>query len=172
MWRIPLLCVQGKTPDGQRNCPKHVKFYSKNKFEKLVHLVGFIIRKNPLTTFTSSMFHIYLLLSPDYAIGPNSLYLCQDGTSWSCSQAVSKFLRRTPLLCVQWKIPADVQRNCPKHLEFYSKNKFEKLAHLFGFVIWTRLTLFLNNVIYRIKVSQRRNITKNINLKAQVNRVV
>ena len=23
--------------------PKHVEFYSKNKFEKLVHLVGFII---------------------------------------------------------------------------------------------------------------------------------
>ena len=34
-----------ETPDdGQRNCPKHVEFYSKNKFEKLVHLVGFIIR--------------------------------------------------------------------------------------------------------------------------------
>jgi len=34
-----------KTPDdGQRNCPKHVEFYSKNKFEKLMHLVGFIIR--------------------------------------------------------------------------------------------------------------------------------
>ena len=34
-----------KTPDdGQRNCPKHVEFYSKNKFEILVHLVGFIIR--------------------------------------------------------------------------------------------------------------------------------
>jgi len=32
------------TPDnGQRNCPKHVGFYSKNKLEKLVHLVGFII---------------------------------------------------------------------------------------------------------------------------------
>ena len=41
---IPFLCVQWKTPDdGQRNCPKHVEFYSKNKFEKLVHLVGFII---------------------------------------------------------------------------------------------------------------------------------
>ena len=40
-----LLCVQRKTPDdGQRNCPKHVEFYSKNKFEKLVHLVRFIIR--------------------------------------------------------------------------------------------------------------------------------
>ena len=40
-----LLCVQYWTPDdGQRNCPKHVEFYSKNKFEKLVHLIGFIIR--------------------------------------------------------------------------------------------------------------------------------
>jgi len=40
-----LLCVQCWTPDdGQRNCPKHVESYSKNKFEKLVHLVGFIIR--------------------------------------------------------------------------------------------------------------------------------
>jgi len=42
---VPLLCVQWKTPDdGQRNCPKHVEFYSKNKFEKLVYLGGFIIR--------------------------------------------------------------------------------------------------------------------------------
>jgi len=33
-----------KTPDdGQRNCPIHLEFYSKNKFEKSVHLVGFII---------------------------------------------------------------------------------------------------------------------------------
>ena len=30
--------------DGQRKCPKHVEFYSKNRFEKLVHLVGRIIR--------------------------------------------------------------------------------------------------------------------------------
>ena len=30
--------------DGQRNCPKHVEFCSKNKFEKLVYLVGLIIR--------------------------------------------------------------------------------------------------------------------------------
>jgi len=30
--------------DGQMNCPKHVQFYSRNEFEKLVHLVGFIIR--------------------------------------------------------------------------------------------------------------------------------
>jgi len=46
VWHIPLLCVQWKTPDnGQRNYPKHVEFYSKNKFEKLMNLVCFIIRK-------------------------------------------------------------------------------------------------------------------------------
>jgi len=39
------LCVQWKTADdGQRNCPKHVEIYSKNKFDKLVYLVGFILR--------------------------------------------------------------------------------------------------------------------------------
>jgi len=42
-----------KTPDyRQRNCPKHVEFYSKNKFEKLVHLVGFIIRDLSRCTVT------------------------------------------------------------------------------------------------------------------------
>ena len=45
LWRLPMLCVQWKTPDdGQRNCPKHVEFHSKNKFGKLVHIVDFIIR--------------------------------------------------------------------------------------------------------------------------------
>jgi hypothetical protein len=34
--------------DGQKTCPKHVEFYSKNKFEKLVHLVDFIIRREVL----------------------------------------------------------------------------------------------------------------------------
>jgi len=39
-------CVYNeKIPDdGQRNCPKHVEFYSKNAFEILVRLVGFIVR--------------------------------------------------------------------------------------------------------------------------------
>jgi len=43
-YTIALCTVQWKTPDdGQRNCPNHVEFYSKNKFEKSVHLVGFLI---------------------------------------------------------------------------------------------------------------------------------
>jgi len=59
----------------------------------------------------------------------------QDATSCSCSQAVSKPVWHIPLLCVQWKTPNDRQRSCPKHVEFYSKNKLEKLVHLVGFII-------------------------------------
>jgi len=61
----------------------------------------------------------------------------QDGTavpSWSCSQAVSKPVWHVPLLYVQWSTSVFGQRNCPKHVEFYSKNKFEKLVHLVGFI--------------------------------------
>jgi len=62
----------------------------------------------------------------------------QDRTaipSWSCSQAVSKPVWHISLLCVQWKIPDDGQRNSLKHVEFYSKSKFERLEHLVGFII-------------------------------------
>ena len=41
-----VVCTVKKNPDDRRrNCPKHVEFYSKNKFEELLHLVGFIIRE-------------------------------------------------------------------------------------------------------------------------------
>ena len=44
-------------------------------------------------------------------------------------------VRHIPLLCVQWKTLHDEQRNSPKHVEFYSKNKFEKLVHVVRFII-------------------------------------
>jgi len=72
---------------------------------------------------------------------PPSLTVCehdQYGTpSWSCSQAVWKPVWHIPLLCVQWKTPDDWQSDCPKHVEFYFKNKFEKLVHLLGFITRT-----------------------------------
>ena len=39
----------------------------------------------------------------------------------SCSQAVCKPVWHIPLLCVQWKTPDDVQRNCLRHVDFHSK---------------------------------------------------
>ena len=55
-------------------------------------------------------------------------------------------------LRVQWRTPDDGQRNCPKHLEFYSKNKFEKFVHLVGFVI----------IIYQDARSPERQIHYNL----------
>jgi len=54
--------------------------------------------------------------------------------SRSCSQAVCISVWHIPLLCVQWKTPDDGHRNCPKHVEFHSKNEFEKLVHPVDFI--------------------------------------
>jgi len=83
----------------------------------------------------------------------------QDGTvpSWSCSQAVSKPVWHIPLLCVQWKTPDDGQRSCPKHAEFYSKNEFEKLVYLVGFIIWIHWRYRPNSRRRNQKTNHRRN---------------
>jgi len=73
-------------------------------------------------------------------------------TSWSCSQAASKPIWHIPLLCVQWKTPDDGQRNCPKHVEFYSKSKFEKLVHLVGFIIRTAVVYVFTHLHVEIKL--------------------
>jgi len=82
-----------------------------------------------------------------------SLQADQDGMSWSCLQAVSKPVWHIPLLCVQWKTPDDGQRNCLTHVEFYSKNKFEKLVHLVGFIIRMRATVFVLHGMRRLTFS-------------------
>ena len=70
----------------------------------------------------------------------------QDGTSWSCWQTISKTVRHISFVCVQWKTPDDGQKNCPKHVEFYSKYKFEKLVHLVGFIIRMHYVHFQNSM--------------------------
>ena len=75
----------------------------------------------------------------------------EDGTavpSWSYSQAVCKPVWHIPLPCVQRNTHDDGQRNCPKDVEFHSKNKCQKLVHLFGFIIrnlsWCMVTWMSN----------------------------
>jgi len=65
----------------------------------------------------------------------DSLRAGSGRTSWSCSQAVSKPVWHIPLLFVRWKTSDDGQRNYPKHVEVYSKNRFEILVHLVGVII-------------------------------------
>jgi len=45
----------------------------------------------------------------------------------SCQQTCMTY---TTAVCTVKKTPDDGQRNCPKHAEFYCKNKFEILVHL------------------------------------------
>jgi MFS-type transporter involved in bile tolerance (Atg22 family) len=121
-----------------------------------VHCVLLIIKPTRCTNFTnlflewnSTCFGQFLCPSTGVFHCTHSSGIChtglliaceqdQDGTaapSWFCLQAVKKLVWHIPLLCVQWKTPDDVQRNCPKHVEFHSKNKFEKLMHLVGLII-------------------------------------
>ena len=106
-----LLCVQCKTrDDGQRNCPKHVEFYRCVYSAKLLMMDRGTVRN--MWRFTA-VCTVQKLLRMD------------RGTVETC---------RVLLLCVQCKTPDDGKRNCPKHVEFYSKNKFDKLVHLVGFI--------------------------------------
>jgi len=54
---------------------------------------------------------------------------------WQLASGIRAWLCDTPLLWVQWKTPVDGRWKSPKHLKFYSKNKFEKLVHLVGFIV-------------------------------------
>jgi hypothetical protein len=66
------------TPDdGQRNCPKHVEFNFQNKFEKLVHLVGFVVKKFLLFFPIKVKLQNWIRLSA-------SICVLRDGRNLSC----------------------------------------------------------------------------------------
>jgi len=93
-WHIPLLCVQWKTPDdGQRNCPKHVEFYSKNKFVKLVHLVGFIIR----ITHSYLLWHTVTVTCSTHHITQRQ-HMCLKGNYVSPKQLKKIFYYKSSIL--------------------------------------------------------------------------
>jgi hypothetical protein len=69
-----------------------------------------------------------------FSLYAQQCYMSYNFSPWSCSQAVSKSVWHIPLLCVQWKSPDEGQSNCLKHVEFHSKNKFEKL---YSFQAWS-----------------------------------
>jgi len=72
--------------------------------------------------------------------------------------------------CVRWKIPDGGQRNCPKHVEFHSKNKFEKLVNLVRFIIWIYIyiNVILTNSIFLFIKTQHRHAVRGIKLRSKV----
>jgi len=86
---------------------------------------------NLFLEWNSTFFEQFLCSSSgDFAIHTSLVYVIRFMLT-ACSQAISKPV----CMCVHWKTPDDGQRNCSKHVEFYSKNKFEKLVHLVGFIV-------------------------------------
>ena len=101
----------------------------------------FVLKLYMFRTVPLSVIRVFLLYLQQLYMSYRSCHTAceqdQDGTgvpTWSCSQAVRKTVWHIPLLCVQWKTPDDGQRNCPKHVEFQYKNKFEKLMQLVGII--------------------------------------
>jgi len=100
-----------------------------NSYKKQVEAVisQFFFLENTLHVSTSSSVHHQEFFTVHTAM-VSVIQVCWQLTSRIRTESV-------PLLCVQWKIPDDRQRNCPKHVEFYSKNELEKLVPLVGFLI-------------------------------------
>jgi hypothetical protein len=87
---------------GQKTCPKHVDFYSTNKFEKLVHLVGFIIRilhktvfVQPSLVFASKPLHLVGVLNHL----PYTILITKHSAARYCCLAMSirKHIHCSPL---------------------------------------------------------------------------
>ena len=136
-----------KTPvDGLRNCPKHVDFHSKNKFEKLVYLVGFTLRNlsRCTVTSTSKTKHWFRKKSRTHFSSKNSVKIWSLWAgAFAPAHKLPANLYDTHHCCAySEKTPVDGQRNCPKHVDFHSKNKFEKLVHLVGFILRNIVSFF------------------------------
>jgi len=48
---------------------------------------------------------------------------------------IRNFLLYTQHCCMSYRFADSLRASCPKHVEFYSESKFEKLVHLVCFII-------------------------------------
>ena len=128
--------------DCERLCCALDKRFKSKMISCLFHTSFLIIKPTGCTNFSnlflegnSTCLGHFLCPSLGVFYCMHSNGICHTGSRTACLQAVKKPVWHIPLLCVHWKTPDDGQRNCPKHEEFPSKNKFEKLVHLVGFII-------------------------------------
>ena len=75
-----------------KTCPKHVEFYSKNKFEKLMHFIGFITRMFSEPSLGCFRYH---LPSHKRCV----LTLCCDQP---CNCLLQGLARQKPALTLRW----------------------------------------------------------------------
>jgi len=118
MWEVNVAIDCEKVGCASVECINWVRFYT------LLNIF-LIIKPNSCTNFSN--------LFLEWNCTCFGQFLCPSSGVFYCTH--SSGICRTGLLCVQWKTPDDGQRNCLKHVEFHSKDKFERLVHLVGFMI-------------------------------------
>jgi len=101
----------------------------------------FGIKLNMFRTVSLSIIRSFSLYTQQWYMSYRLCCQLVSRSKCSCSQAVSKPVWHTPLLCVQWKTPDDGQRNCPKHIEFHSKIKFGEISASSWFCYKKRITM-------------------------------
>jgi len=115
-------------------------------FSDLFNVVLYMFRTGTLSIITS-ISTLYTLNSYLSSLGLLASATRLNGTSWSCSQAVSKTcMTYIPLLCVQWKNSWWWTEELSETCRVLFQNKFEKLVHLVGFIIRT-VTLCLTGYL-------------------------
>ena len=94
-----------KTPDdAQKNCPKHVEFYSKNKFEKLVHLVCFSTRIYPDARSSERQTQVIVLYNRTLHISPGDSWNIWWFVSLANAANYSALLKRKTFECNKLKL--------------------------------------------------------------------
>jgi len=120
--------VQWKTSDdGQRNCLKHEEFYSKNKSEKLVHLVGFIIRIYHDARSLECQIGPVVLISQQLAFGKtqdiHNIVRCKvqaAGGLTSTGKPPCQTKLRIATITKIWQLTNDINNNFFKIFEYNS----------------------------------------------------
>ena len=108
-----------------------------------VHRDKFLIIKTTTCTNVSNLFWKEILhVSDSSSVHHQGLWQLVSRSKCSCSQAVSKHIWHTPLLCVQWKNSWWWTEELSETCRISFQNKFEKLVHLEGFIITNMTTLF------------------------------
>jgi hypothetical protein len=85
----------------------------------------FLIKRTSSTNFTNLFCQENLRVS-----GSSCAHHQEFSSVHSALVYVIKPARHVIVPNIQWKIPDDGQRNCPKHVQFLDKNKFGKLVRL------------------------------------------
>ena len=104
----------------------------------VARVTRFRLREGRLNNRFLSRRRNILTIKPTKCTNFSNLFLEQNSTCFGqvfCpSSGVQHCIHSNGVCVIQYLTPDDEQRNCPKHVEFYSKNKFEKLVHLVSFI--------------------------------------